>query len=87
MGGLILRILIGLGIAAGGAFMTIRTKMIIDFIGPVGWIEAKVGFGSSALFYKLLGIAFSLIGFLVATNLWDAFLQATLGGLFPSAPV
>lgn len=84
--GIFLRILIGLAIAAGGAFITIRTRMIIDFFGPVGWIEEKVGFGSSALFYKLLGIVFSLVGFLIATNLWDAFLQSTLGGLFPQAP-
>jgi hypothetical protein len=84
--GIFLRILIGLAIAAGGAFMTIRTRMILDFFGPVGWIEQKVGYGSSGLFYKLLGITFSLIGFLVATDLWSAFLQATLGGLFPGVP-
>jgi hypothetical protein len=85
--GIILRILIGLVVAAGGAFMTIRTRKIIDFFGPISWIEQKVGFGSSALFYKLFGIAIALIGFLIATNLWDAFLQATLGGLFPHTPV
>jgi hypothetical protein len=81
-----LRILIGLAIAAGGAFITIRTRKILDFIGPIGWVEQKLGFGSSILVYKLIGIAFSLIGFIVATDMWDAFLQATLGGLFPHAP-
>ncbi len=67
--------------------MTIRTRQIIDFFGPVSWVEQKLGFGSSALFYKLFGIVIALLGFLVATNLWDAFLQFTLGGLFPKNPV
>jgi len=84
--GIFFRIILGLAIAAGGAFMTIRTRKILDFFGPIGWVEQKLGFGASILAYKILGIVFSLIGFIVATDMWDAFLQATLGGLFPQAP-
>lgn len=70
---------------AGGAFFVIRTRSIIDFFGSVDFAERYLGGGGTNLFYKLLGIVICLLGFLVATNLWNAFLQATLGSLFPSA--
>lgn len=76
-----LRVLIGLVVAGVGAFMVIRTEAFLGFFGTVDWAERKLG--SSRLFYKLLGILICFIGFMVATNLWNAFLEATLGGLFP----
>ncbi len=79
-----LRILIGLVLVAIGAFMTIRTRVLLDTFGTVAWAEAKLGGGGSNLFYKLFGIVFCLVGFIVATNMWDAFLQATLGSFIPS---
>ncbi|MFH1078361.1 MAG: hypothetical protein V1745_03755 [Patescibacteria group bacterium] len=78
--GIFLRIVIGLAIAAVGTFMVLKTRFFLDFFGPVAWADAKLG--SSNLFYKLIGIVIALVGFLVATNLWNAFLQATLGSLF-----
>ncbi|MBM3205080.1 hypothetical protein FJZ48_03845 [Candidatus Uhrbacteria bacterium] len=75
----ILRILIGLVIAAVGVYMVIKTRVIEDFFGPVGWAESHLG--SSTLFYKCLGIVIILIGFIVATNLWNAFLEATIGSI------
>ncbi len=79
--GFILRLIIGLGIAAAGVAFVLKTPMVVDLFGPVPWAEAKLG--STSLFYKLLGIVVILIGFIVAFNLWDAFLQATFGSLFP----
>lgn len=76
-----LRILIGLVVAGAGAYMVIRTESILGFFGTVDWAERKLG--SSRLFYKLLGILICFVGFMVATNLWNAFLEVTLGGLFP----
>ncbi|MBU1907638.1 hypothetical protein KKF59_00715 [Patescibacteria group bacterium] len=76
-----LRILIGTALVAAGAFMVIKTRMIMGFFGTIDWAEAKLGGGGSNLFYKLIGIAVILIGFLAATNLWNAFLNATLGSL------
>lgn len=82
MGMLILRILIGFAIVATGVFMTMRSRMILEFFGYIDYMERKLGPGGSSLFYKLLGILFAFIGFMVATNLWDAFLAATVGSLF-----
>lgn len=79
--GFILRVVIGLAIAGVGIYMVIKTRDVEGFFGPVGWAEAHLG--SSNLFYKLLGVLIILIGFIVATNLWDALLQATLGSVVP----
>jgi hypothetical protein len=76
------RILIGLAIAGAGVFLVIKTRKIIDFFGPIAWADAKLGGGGTSLMYKLIGIAVVFIGFMIATNLWDAFLQATIGSLF-----
>ena len=80
--GLFLRILIGLVLVAAGIFMVIKTRMLMGFFGTIDWAEQKLGGGGSNLLYKLIGILVCFIGFMVATNLWNAFLQATLGSLF-----
>ncbi len=81
--GFIVRILIGLGIAALGAFMVIKTFMVVDLFGAVDWAEQKLGGGGTNLFYKAVGLLFIFIGFMVATNLWNSFLQSTLGSILP----
>ncbi|HWR00184.1 MAG TPA: hypothetical protein VN397_05070 [Candidatus Methylomirabilis sp.] len=83
----ILRIIIGLGITGVGAFFVIRTRVILGFFGPFEWAERKLGGGGSNLFYKLLGIVVCIIGIIVTTNLWNAFLEATLGGIVPKSEV
>ncbi len=80
-----LRIAIGLGILAVGAFFVIRTRKFIEFFGPIEWADAKLGGGGTNLMYKFIGLILCFIGIIVATNLWDAFLNATLGSLFPRA--
>lgn len=80
--GIFLRILAGIAIAGAGVFMVIRTRNILDFFGPFDWAEAKLGNGGSNLFYKLVGVVVIFLGFMVATDLWNAFLNATLGSLF-----
>lgn len=77
---LIFQILIGIVIAAVGAFFVIKTPIILDFFGGVDWAERHLG--GSRLFYKLLGIVLILLGLIVATNMWDALLNATLGSFF-----
>ena len=79
---MIFRILIGLLLAAAGLFMVLRTPSIEDFFGPVDWAERHLG--GTSMFYKLLGVLVCFIGFMVITNLWDAFLVVVLGPLFPS---
>ena len=77
---LIVQILIGLAIAGVGVFFVMRTGDVLDFLGPVDWAEQHLG--GSRMFYKLLGVVVCLIGFIVATDLWDAFFAATIGKLF-----
>ena len=75
-----IHLLIGIAIAAVGVVFVMRTRDILDFFGPIDWAEQHLG--GSSMFYKLLGVVLCLIGFIVATDLWDAFLNATIGQLF-----
>lgn len=76
------RILVGLLIASVGAFMVVRTRSIIDLFGTSTWAEMHMGGGGTNLFYKVIGVVVCFVGFMVATNLWNTFLQATIGSLF-----
>lgn len=80
--GIFVRILIGLAIVAAGAALVIKTRVLLDIFGPSAWAESKLGNGGSNLMYKLIGIVICFIGFMVATNLWNAFLGATIGSFF-----
>jgi hypothetical protein len=84
---ILIRILIGLALVAGGFYFVWKTENVLGFFGSVDWAEQHLGGGGSRLFYKLLGIVIILIGFIVATNMWNAFMEATLGSLFPQPPV
>jgi hypothetical protein len=81
--GFVLRILLGGAIVAVGVLFVWKTRGLYDFFGPVPFAEKYFGGGGSTLFYKLLGVLFCLVGFIVMFNLWNAFLQATLGSLIP----
>lgn len=80
----ILRFIIGIAIAAAGSYFVIRTRSILNFFGPIDWAERKLGGGGSYLLYKVIGIIVAIVGIIVAVNLWDWFLQVTLGSLFPT---
>ncbi len=79
---LFLRILIGLLLAAVGAVMVIKTRVFTDFFGQSTWADSKFGGGGTNLLYKVIGLVVAFIGFMVATNLWEAFLTATVGSFF-----
>lgn len=78
-----LRILGGLAAALVGLFFLFKSEVMLDFLGPIDSIDAKLGASGTRLFYKLFGTVIVIIGFMVMTNLWTAFLNATLGSLFP----
>lgn len=81
---MITRFLIGLLIAAFGTGMVLKTEPIYEFVGRIPTAEKYLGSGGSRLFIKLLGILAILAGFMYGLNLWDGFLQATLGSILPS---
>ncbi len=83
--GLIFRVIVGAFIVVVGVVFVIKTRDIYDFFGSVPFAEKYLGGGGTTLFYKLLGVVFCLLGFIVMFNLWNAFLQATLGSLLPRA--
>lgn len=80
--GLFVRILFGIGFAAAGIFLVVKTRTLLEFFGTIDWAEMKLGGGGSNLMYKIIGLILIFVGFMIATNLWSAFLQATLGSLF-----
>jgi hypothetical protein len=82
--GFFTRILIGVCIMGAGCFLVIKTMRILDFFGPIPWAEEKLGGGGSYLLYKIVGVIICVIGIIVAANLWDAFLGATIGAILPS---
>lgn len=77
-------ILIGILLIIIGFLIVWKSRKFIDFFGTIDWAEVKLGGGGTNLMYKLVGIISILVGFIWATGMWNAFLNATLGGiLFP----
>ena len=75
------RILIGLALVAFGIYMVWKTRDIIGFFGTSDWADSKLGGGGTALMYKMIGLILIFIGFIVTTNMWNSFLDATLGSV------
>lgn len=73
------RILIGLILVVVGALMVIKTSKFHDFFGEMPWTYKYLGAGGTRLMYKFIGLILCFVGFMVMTNLWNAFLNATLG--------
>lgn len=84
---MITRILIGIALITIGFFFVWKTRKFIEFFGSIDWADAKFGGGGTALIYKVVGLTFIFLGFIWATNLWSAFLEATLGSLFPKQKI
>jgi len=81
------RILIGIVLVAIGFVIVWKTRKFIETFGSIAWADAKLGGGGTSIMYKTIGIVLIFVGFMYATNLWTAFLEATLGAaLFPKGP-
>jgi len=84
---MITRILIGIVLVAIGFIIVWKTRKFIETFGSIAWADAKLGGGGTSIMYKTIGIILIFVGFMYATNLWTAFLEATVGAaLFPKAP-
>lgn len=74
-----LLILIGLILMALGFVMVWKTNLFVQWFGDLGVLFGFVG--ASWLSWKTAGILFMVFGFLLVTNLFAFFLQATVGRL------
>lgn len=70
-----------------GFYFVWKTRTIISTFGSIDWADQKLGGGGTQLMYKFIGLIIIFTGFMVTTNLWDAFLEATLGSLFPKQQI
>ncbi len=76
-------IILGLILVVIGALITIFANKIYNAIGPIPWAEMHLGTeGGSRLMYKLIGILFCVIGFLIATGLIRNVVLAVFGRIF-----
>ena len=65
-----MRIVLGLIMLMLGIVFVIKTEGLYEFFGSVDFAEKYLGSsGGSRLFYKLLGILISVIGFMVVFNM------------------
>ena len=66
-----------------GTILIIKTEWFIQNFGSNAWAEAKLGTsGGTRTMYKLLGLIVIFFGMLVATNMIQGFLSATIVSLF-----
>lgn len=80
MGITILRILGGVVLLAIGCILVIKSEWFLQNFGSIAWAEQKLGTeGGSRLMYKLIGLVFIFIGFIVLTGMTRGFLMGTVG--------
>jgi len=84
---LIVRIIIGVVVAAIGFVFVWKTRKFMEIFGSIDWADQKLGGGGTLLVYKCIGLLMIFVGFMVATDLWNAFLGATLGSVFPKQSI
>jgi len=77
------RVLWGFIISAIGILITMKAEWLYQTMGPVPFAESRLGAeGGSRLWYKLIGIVVTIIGFLMITNLLGNIVLAIFGPLF-----
>lgn len=81
---MILRVILGLIIAAAGFTLVWKTEWYNANFGQIQWAEEKFGTsGGSRFMYKMIGIAAVFIGFMVVTDLHRKFFFGLFGWIFP----
>jgi hypothetical protein len=75
------RIIWGLLVATLGFFITRYAHWIVENFGYMQWAEAHLGGSRTA--WRLIGVAITVAGLLVATNLAGALVLAVLGPAIP----
>ena len=78
-----MRYFLGILLVLTGVVLIIKTEWFVQNFGSIAWAEENLGTsGGSRLMYKLIGLVFIFIGFLLITNLFGGFLAGTIGKLF-----
>ncbi len=78
-----MKYIIGILFVTAGLFFVAKTEWLMENFGRIAWAEEKLDVeGGSRLAYKLIGLVFIFLGFLLITNMWESFLMATLGKIF-----
>jgi hypothetical protein len=81
-----LRIIFGLIVVAVGAIITIKGEWFYENFGAIPSADKYLGTeGGSRLAYRLIGIGFSVIGFLIMTNLIQGVLMGIANILVPGS--
>jgi len=77
-----INLLAGIVIIVLGFYMTIKSNGMLSMFGRIAFFEKYLGTeGGSRLGYTLLGIAVTIIGMMVFTNLFGNFLTWVLSPL------
>lgn len=78
-----MKYVIGIMAIALGVVLIVKTEWFINNLGHNAWAEEKLGSnGGTRLMYKGIGLIIIFIGFMVVTNLWGGFLDATIVKIF-----
>jgi hypothetical protein len=76
---LLFRIILGLIMIVIGTWVIIKTERILEMVGTNAWAEAKFGgWGGTRFMYKMIGLIVIFFGMQVMTNMFGAFINATL---------
>lgn len=67
---------------AVGIGMAWRTEIALEILGRNWWAEKNFGVGGSRFFYKLIGIAITVLGIIVVTDLYEEIVGGFITGLF-----
>lgn len=78
-----MRIFWGLLVLGVGLFFILKTDSLMRINGRIAWAEYHMGtLGGTRALYKLIGIGFILLSFLLITNLAGRFFFWVLGPIF-----
>ena len=78
----VFKVIIGLVVAAIGVLIVYKAEWFLQNFGTINFAEKHFGTsGGTRMFIKLIGIGVAFIGFMVATGLWNQFLNWVLGPL------
>jgi hypothetical protein len=73
----------GILAVALGVLLIVKTEWFCENFGSIAWAEEHLGYnGGTRLMYKIIGLVFIFIGFLLVTNLFGGFIGGTIGKIF-----